>query len=435
MASFDFSSSFSTGVAVCFDNLSIFNDLIYNPATGARQNRINVVAYTSTEWNGTLNAQGFILNQDNVAEWSPNRKYTKGEIVSYKNTYWSAQTIIQPKVEFDYNDWVKSDYTKIQKGLLPNIANKADQLANSYNVQTANIEGDNDLLSYGLIGFRPREYMVALNLDDVSQVQLYQQFLGTKGTVRAAEIFTGADLNKEVADYQIYENWAVKRGTYGANANRSFIELRLNEALLPSDPATIQVIQPEQPSLANQTILLDNVWRQSYKLPNTDILPTTVTSITDTALPSAGYVNIDDVDITVFDINNPSSIAANIDSVGVGTKIWVAKTNSYDWNVYRCEETPGFVSSVSDNLDGTSLVTFTKPHGLSRGDLLIIRFFNSAIDGVYRVLTTPKAQTLTIAYTFTSGNQRIATGAGIAFYLQSMRVARSEEHTSELQSH
>ena len=96
----------------------------------------------------------------------------------------------------------------------------------------------------------------------------------------------------------------------------------------------------------------------------------------------------------------------------------------------RCEETPGFVSSVSDNLDGTSLVTFTKPHGLSRGDLLIIRFFNSAIDGVYRVLTTPKAQTLTIAYTFTSGNQRIATGAGIAFYLQSMRVAQASDVAS-----
>lgn len=63
---------------VILDNVSIFADLIYNPTTGARQNRVNVVAMTTTEWNGTLNAQGFILNQDNVQEWAPNRKYAKG---------------------------------------------------------------------------------------------------------------------------------------------------------------------------------------------------------------------------------------------------------------------------------------------------------------------------------------------------------------------
>ena len=165
---------------VVLDNVSIFDDLIYDPVTGARQSRVNIVATTASDWNGTLDAQGFILNQDNIQAWSPVKKYAKGEIVNYKNTYWSAQTIVQPKREFDYNDWVKSDYTKIQKGLLPNLANKADQLANSYNTQVANIERDNDLLSYGLIGFKPREYMTALNLDDPSQVQLYQDRKSTR---------------------------------------------------------------------------------------------------------------------------------------------------------------------------------------------------------------------------------------------------------------
>jgi len=234
---------------------------------------------------------------------------------------------------------------------LPNLANKADQLANSYNTQTANLERDNDLLSYGLIGFQPREYMVALNLDDTSQVNLYKQFIGTKGTVLSAEIFTGANLGKEVADYQIYENWAVLRGTYGANANRSFFELQLNETLLQSDPATVQIIQVGESSVANQTVFLSDVWRESYKLPSTDILPTTTTTVTDTALPSAGYVNINDVDITVFSLDDPSAIAADLDNIGNGTRIWVAKTNSFDWNVYRATQTPGRITRVSDNLN------------------------------------------------------------------------------------
>ena len=415
---------------VVLDNRSVFNDLIYNPITAARQSRIRITAATTTEWNGQLDAQGFILNQDNIKEWQPSRKYAKGEIVLYKATYWSAVTIVQPKVEFNYNDWVKSDYTVIQQGLLPNIANKADQLANSYDTQVANLERDNDLLSYGLIGFKPRQYMQDLNLDDVSQVNLYQQFIKSKGTIRSAEIFTRADLGKESAEYNIFENWGVLVSTYGANANRSFIEFRLNESLLPSDPSTVQVIEPQQSSGADQTILLENVWRSSFKLTSTDIFPTTYDTTSDTALPSAGYVNINDTDINVFSLDDPTSISANLDSVGIGTIIWVARSNSYDWDIYRCERVAGQVQQITDNLNDTSVVQFSTGHNLTIGDLVVIRYFNTAVDGVYRVLSVPSLTTIVIAFSFASTNQTVLTGEGLAFYLQSSRVAQASDVAS-----
>ena len=415
---------------IVLDNISVFNDLIYDPATGARQSRIRLVAATTTEWNGQVDAQGFILNQNNIKEWQPNRKYTKGEIVLYKRIYWSAQTIIQPKAEFDYSDWVKSDYTKIQQGLLPNIPNKANQLANTYNINGANLERDNDLLSYGLIGFRPREYMQGLNLDDVSQVNVYKQFLGTKGTIRSAELFKQADLGKESAEYDIYENWGVLVSTYGANANRIFFELRLNEALLPSNPSIVQVIQPQQTSKADQTILLDDIWRSSINLTSTNILPTTYNTTSDTALPSAGYVNINDVDITVFSLDDPSAISKNLDTVGIGTIIWVAKSNSYDWNVYRCTGVPGRIQLVSDNLDGTSLAQFTTAHNLSEGDTVIIRYFNNNINGVYKVISVPTITTIVIAFSFANTNQTSLAGDGLAFYLTSARVAQASDIAS-----
>jgi hypothetical protein len=415
---------------VVLDNVSIFNDLIYDPTTAARQNRVRIVAATTTEWNGQLNAPGFILNQNNVKEWQPNRKYTKGEVVLYKNNYWQAAAIVQPKLLFDYTDWYKSNYALIQEGLLPNIANKADQLANSYNTNSANLERDNDLLSYGLIGFRPRQYMTDLNLDDVSQVNLYQQFLGTKGTIRSAELFANANLGKETGEYSILENWGVLVSTYGANANKSFFELRLNEAFLKANPCTVQVINPGQTSQANQSILLNDIWRESYKLTSPEILPTTYAVNLDTALPSAGYVNLDDVDITVFSLDDPTSLAANIDSVGVGTTIWVAKSNAYDWNVYRCGQIPGQLTSITDNLNSTSIARFTKPHNLSVGDLIILRYFNTDINGVYRVLSVPSITTITIAYSFVSSNQTTINGTGLAFYLQSMRVDQPSDVAS-----
>lgn len=411
---------------IVLNNQSVFGDLIYDPTTGARQSRLNLVALTTADWNGSVDAPGFILNQDNVEEWTGLRTYSKGEIVKYKNVYWSALTIVQPTDKFDFNVWTQSDYTQIELGLLPNLANKADQLANSYNINTANIESDNDLLAYGLIGFKPRQYMAALNLDDVSQVNVYRQFLGTKGTILSAELFKQANLGKESADYDIYENWAVQRAVYGANANRSFFELRLNRALLSSNPSLVQVVLPQQTSKADQQILLSDVWRESYNLTTTDILPTTTEIPTDVGLPSAGYVNLDDADITVFDIADSASLNANIDNINVGTSIWVAKINNYDWNIYRAQAVPGTIQHVCDNLDGTSRAIFSGNHGLSTGDKLIVKFFDPEINGVYEVLSVPNLTTVNIAFAFT-GDRSVANGSGLGFTLQTMRVAQASD--------
>jgi len=413
---------------IVLDNTSIFADLIYDPITAARQSRIRLVGWTTTEWNGQLNAQGFILNQDNVNQWNPLKKYARGEIVKWKNTYYSAIDIVQPSAEFDINNWRVSNYTLIQQGLLPNLANKSNQLANSYNIYTANLELNQDLFSYALIGWKPRQYMVNLELDSTSQVSLYQQFLGTKGTLRAADIFSFADIRNGPAQYQIYENWAILRGVYGANANRSFYELQLNEALLTSNPSTIQVILPNESSLAEQTVLLSNLWKTSYKITSPDILTTVTLPIEDSALPSAGYVNFDDVDITVFDIANTSEINANIDSINVGTDIWIARVNSYDWGIFRTGQLPGYLSTVTTNLDGTSVFTFTQPHGITTvGRLFIIRFFSDEVDGVYEVVRIPSINQLVAVFSFVNTSQITAVGNGIGFVLQTQRVKQASD--------
>ena len=278
----------------------------------------------------------------------------------FKNEYWSASTIIQPSANFDYGLWIKSDYASVQKGLLPNAANASDQLATSYSVYDANLEQEIDLFSYGLIGFRPRPYMSALNLDDVSQVQLYQQFLASKGTRSSLELFSYADLGKETAQYNIYEYWAMLRSTYGANANSSFFELLLNEELLPSDPSLIQIIQPGETSVADQKIFVNDIWKSSYKITSPDILPVVTETVTDIGFPSAGYVNFDDVDVTLFSLDNTTNLNDDINNIGIGSIVWVAKVNTYDWNIYRAAKVPGTLTKVENNLSGASIATFNR---------------------------------------------------------------------------
>ena len=410
---------------VVLDNVSVFNDLIYDPATGARQSRINVTASVSAEWNGQLDAQGFIYNNDRtVNQWEPLKKYTKGEIVIYKNNYWAAVNIVQPSAQWNQADWLQSNYTKIQRGMLQNIPLLSNQLATSYDVNQANLEIEQDLFAFGLIGFRPRQYMVDLELDDISQVSLYQQFIKDKGTLNSVQLLTNANLNKETAQYQIFENWAILRGIYGANANRRFVEMRLNEALLVSNPSTVQVIGPQQTSIADQTILYNDLWRESYNVTSAEIFPTVIAPVADTALPSAGYVNLNDVDITVFDLEGQLGLATGVlNTVGIGTTIWAAKSNTYDWNIYRSTKVPGYVSSATPNLNGTTVITFTQPPGLSIGDVVILRFVDSTVDGVYRVLARPTLTSIAIELTIL----KTITGAGIAFSLQTMRVSQASD--------
>ena len=412
---------------IVFDNTSIFNDLIYQPVTGARQNRLLINGYTVFEWNGTLDAQGFILNQDNIKSWEPNVPYTKGTIVEYKNAYWSATTLLPPSQTFVFADWIKSDFDRIQTGLLPNLATKADELQDNYNIKTANLEDDGTLLGLGLIGFRPRQYMQNLNLDDISQVGLYASFLGTKGTIRSAEIFKNAYLGKEVAEYQIYENWAIQRAIYGANANRSYFELELDESKLLSNPSTIAVIEPDTISTADQTVLIADIYKQSYKISTTNILPTVNGIPEDVGLPSAGYVNYDDVDIKVFDFNDLSNVINNLDNIFVGTNIWVAKANSYDWNIYRVNLVNSTLTTVLDNLNTTCTFTFDVPHGLIVGQRLIIKFFNSAVDGAYIIQTVPGLKTLTVNLSLPVDVTTITNGDGRAFTLESVRVAQPSD--------
>jgi hypothetical protein len=416
---------------IIVDNTSQYNDLIYDPVTAARQSRLNLTASITIDWDGQLNAQGFILNLNNVKQWQAYTKYTKGEMVLFKNTYWQALTISEPQATFNYAEWAKTDYQAIQSGLLPNLANKAEQLVDTYNVYQANLTSDNDLFAFGLIGFRPRQYMTGMNLNEVAQVQLYQQFLGTKGTREAAQILSNAKLAKESGAYDIYENWGVLSGTYGAQANKSFFELQLDEGKLSFNPSTVQVVEPGQASQANQQIFVSDLWRESYNITSTNILPTVYNDVgTATALPSAGYVSLDDVDITVFSIEDPSAIAANINIVGIGTYIWIAKINSYDWGIYRANKVEALLTTLSDNLNGSSVAQFNNPHNLHVADLIIIRYFDPAIDGVYRVLSTPTPTTLTIAYTFTNANSSSISGSGLVFRLESARVNQASDIAS-----
>ena len=89
-----------------------------NLVTGLRQNRLYLRGTKTAEWDGTMFASGFILNQDNIKEWIPTLVYPKGSIVTYKSKYWTASTTVQPSATFVDGQWTLTDADQIQKRLV-----------------------------------------------------------------------------------------------------------------------------------------------------------------------------------------------------------------------------------------------------------------------------------------------------------------------------
>ena len=407
------------------DNRSIFNDLMYDPVTGLRQQRIRVDGYKTANWEGQLNARGFVLNQDNVPAWRANRGYNKGDLVEYKNSYWAANSKLQPAETFEYEDWAKIDYDQINRGLLPNIANKADQMGKYYNNRVANLESDADLLSLGLTGFRKRDYLERLNLDDISQVAVYQNLVENKGTPATVELFQNVEFDKETSEYSIFENWAVKRATYGASDNKRFVEVALDNQLLRSNPATVEINNTNNAN-ADQLVYIADIYKQSNKNTNTNIFPELTEELVDNVLPTAGFVNREDVDIALFSLNDLSEINNNLDLVRDGAYVWVARKNIYDWDVYRCTTLiPNDIEAV-DNLNDTVTLTFDSDHGLTQGDVLILTGFVDALDGAHRVSTVNDIRTITVAGSLPQ-NTTSASANAVAFKLETARLEQAAD--------
>jgi hypothetical protein len=372
------------------DNVSIFNDLLYQPVTGLRQQRIRLVGFTTFEWNGQLDAQGFILNQDNVKEWKPNKTYTIGNIVKFKNIFWSATTKIEPAEEFNFNNWYRIDHSKISTGLLPNLSNKASQVSQYYNNKTANLESDVDLLALGLIGFRPRTHFNAL--DDTSQVNFYTEFIRNKGTRNSIDAFSNVDFDKKITNYQVFENWAVQQATYGSSSNKSFVDLELSDTVTQNNPAVVELVSPASTKVADyQLIKTNKIFKESEPHLDSNIFPMLLDNSTGTNLPIAGNVHLDDVDISVFEL---SDLANVVNQVQRSSLIWVAKDNTYNWNVYRAEHRRVFKTLTL--VDNVIQATFYDPHTFTVGDKVVIQDAVTEVNGAHVVLSIINNTTISI---------------------------------------
>ena len=371
--------------AVVFDNYTVFNDTIYNLTTGLRQQRLLMQGYKTGDWSGYVDTSGFILNEDNVQEWQPNVKYPKGLIVTYKGFYWTAVRLIEPTDKFSNEDWLKTEYDQIKIGLLPNPSTNAYESLYYYDTNRANLEQDADLLSYSLIGFRPRQYLADADLSDTTQVNVYKNIVREKGTNLIANAFRSAELVQGRIDYDIQENWALKNGEFGAVLNSNFVEAQLSQPELKGNPTLLGFSDNGSVPDVQQTVNISDLLNWARPPQTANFLPPYTDGYSnERGLPTAGYVNTNDTKFQEYVFEDLSLDAANIRTLYRNDVIWIADHKS-QWNIYAAAALNNQVIGATNLLNSTVQINFARPHGLVKNDLIAIVNFDDRIDGFYEV--------------------------------------------------
>ena len=413
---------------IIFDNVDIFNDVIYVPELGNRQYRLKLVGKKTGSWTGDMNPPGFIFNNTRVDNWQQGTDYLMGAIVRYKDFNYTALQNIPAATTFNPKLWKQVSTSELQTGLLPNFSYNAEKFNRFNDIDNPEILGDFHLYSDSTIGFQPRQYLTDFGLDEVTQAKFYQGYIRQKGTMNAINAFNAIGVNGATSNINVYEEWAMRVGEYGALDNNRSVDLVLTEGTFNGDPVTFTLLANGSTVSANSVIGVYPTQLYKTEGPYTPAIfkNRDAQSNYNNDILTAGYVDIADADITVFDISNISALNENIDKLHVGSIIWTAKDATNNWNIYRVNETDTSIINISYSIDNIGKVTTQRPHGRSQGEHIVIKDYDVRVDGVYLVYAIIDAYNFSVVFQGQAATQikqaMTITSTGALYYLQSVRL-------------
>lgn len=308
--------------AITINNNTIFNDTIYNTLLAQRQPRVKISTVRTNNWNGKLEADGFIIN----------------------NTT-----------------------------LINNFEKSVTDTRYLYDVDAEKVDTDFRNAAMHLIGYQERDYLTNLGISKRNQVKLYQGMIKQKGTTNAIDRLLRSTTVSTDQSFNTYEEWAFKVGEFGSTNFNQQIELRLKAQDVVTDPLMFEFVLPTD-SVATAgydittdetvTIDIDDTTRW-LKKPHgektlANLWPTTATVTSN--IPSAGYVHWDDSTYQAYDSTALDNIyGSQTGNVAIGSTVWVAKDvqGGKDWNVYKLYDLGTKIDNVISYGDANTAMKVT----------------------------------------------------------------------------
>lgn len=401
---------------IVFDNRTDFNDVIYNPLFSTRVRRIELRGTKSDNWSGLYEADGFILDGDSLVSNFENitdstrRYYDVDYTVDNPIIENSARHLIGFENKSYYNALGIYDDAQYQfyKGMLPekgtsqpfsklmrssrivdesgfnvyeNWAFKVGEFGNfnnSTSLETV-IDGDEIFsdpqlvkLTYGSV--RTTEKVIqSVQINNATNVYSYRP------VVKAATVVGNSYVINPLAEFEVEMNGSKRITAVNVlTPDVTFTETPVLLAYdiprhqdsnnpfdilgyLTADILTPNMAPPISRGTTNSVINIDindkTKWiSDNSTRVNSGLFPVVAAPDIRKVTKDAGYVHLDDINYTSFDIAGLSAATANFSGALNGAIVWVAEVNSAngrDWDVYSLIEDNGF---EFNSLAGTIVV-------------------------------------------------------------------------------
>jgi hypothetical protein len=357
---------------IIFDNVTVFNDILYDEQIGSRQFRLRLDGAKTQGWNGSLYAPGFIINYSDISNWNSYTDYYKGDIVLYKKQYYSAQNFIPGTAKFNTNDWYKINGDLLKKQLIPNMASGAAQFVDFYNPDSADLNTAADIQSKHAVGFQDRQYFTDLGLDRVSQYKFYLGMINQKGSQAVINAFLRNQQNRIDSDIRLNEQWAVKLGSYGGTEHTDKLEFNIGGTTTINNQYLFEFIDNQDPRSPKYNSIKQSDLLISPRNYTTDIFAQT--DYNKQIVATTGPVLIANTNATVYDISKIYNISKVNAYLGESSTIWIAADGDNQWGVYRLSQTDKiFVTNVHQSSPSELTFTTNIPHHLSKLDYIMLK--------------------------------------------------------------
>ena len=353
------------------DNKTVFNDQIYDPVLGNRQYRLRVQGYKTQDWDGSLYAPGFLVNTKAIEPWQAYTDYYRGDIVTHKNHYYTANQFTPGTARFHTNNWYEISGDHVHNKLIPSPTFNAAQFKGFYDVDSQDLNVTADALARHSTGFGPRNYFNSLGLTTISQHKFYLGMLKQKGTEAVLRAFQRARLHDQQNEIAVNELFAIKMHSFGNLGQEQLYEIDLGQSFSVNNQYPIQFLRPGE-TVGNATN--DVAAKDLIQIPinyQADIFANDI--VQKTIIPTAGPVRSDEINATVFNIQKIYEIDSLNRVLGEGSRIWVASDLSGQWAVMRVTLTDRiYVVQASQTAPNELTFTTSVPHGFAVLDTVML---------------------------------------------------------------
>jgi len=334
---------------VLIDNTTDFNDTIYNPSTGYRQERIRVNGYRSDNWNGGLNIPGFVYDDASFTDWTQWKDYKIGDIVKYKQYYYVATVNATGSQNFNSNNWYRLAEKPVSQ-LMTNFDYRVTQFTDFYDLDSDSFDVEQQKMAQHLIGYQKRQYLANIINDDVSQFKFYRGAIADKGTMNVFTKLFDA-LGNTTDNLEFYEEWAIQVGRYGAVDDVQQVEYNLKQDKMQESPQAVELVTSLPATNFDKIyrILPNEVYDRPADYTHAPLPTKTIAS---EYIKTAGYTNENDVDFIVGSMLDLASVDTN--QIRLGASLWVTNTDNRDWSVMQLVRANVNVTTASALTNGVA---------------------------------------------------------------------------------